>query len=131
MTMTVRELRETFDSLRREWPAFDQVTTMRELHIAAAINAGIVMLQVVGSGPKDFALEESKGDDPARAVALVTAARQKALIVARGNYRLVRRLIDQDDFADKTFRNEVALAAASLAQQGVEIDQMLTEAITK
>lgn len=131
MKMTVHQLREAFASLHGAWPALDEARSIRERYIASAINAGIVMLQVYGSGPNDFRLREFGGSDPAHVAAFVTAVRQKALSIALGNYRLVCRLIEHDDFGDRAFRNEVVCEVALLVEQAAEIGQMVSKITIK
>lgn len=74
------------DGTSRE--TLDQATR-RERYIAAVIGAGIGLHEADDHGLNDVAL---------------------------GNYRLLRRLVERDDFDDEEFRKELTTQAALLAE---------------
>ena len=117
--MCATELREILESLQRDWPPLAEARTTREKYIATSINAGIVMLDLAGSG-----LNETTGS-----AALPRAVTEKALAVAVANYRFVRRLVDQESFSSKEFHDQVIREVAVLTEQGAELSQMIAKVI--
>ena len=127
MTMSTHEMHELrirLESLRREWPAFGDARTLREQYIAASIDVGLAMLEVCGAGQPEEALQRFQRGEIAGAAAIPTGVKERAVTIALANYRLVLRLIEQDNFSDKAFRKDVVREVALLTEQAAEISQM-------
>ncbi|GLE51682.1 hypothetical protein [Mycobacterium montefiorense] len=115
MTTLARELRKILESLQCDWPPLCEARTSRERYIATSIKAAIVMLDVCSAAL----------DEKTETAVLQAAVREQALNVALGNYRLICRLIDQEDFCAKAFRDQIVHEVSVLTEQGAEISEMI------